>query len=150
MPSVVRAFSGKTGILSPLSDTARGDAPFDESPLHRISREMLGGVKVFAGYLGPSASQLELSESRRIEGVVSKALNPGDGADLFETALGTLVLGNGDGAVEGNYRRRTNREQRVVERHDTFPVRVLGTERARGYRSDRGPNVILGQLRASG
>ena len=113
---------------------ARPHALLEESPLHRIARQRERGLELIATDLAPAAAKLELAERREIEGIPGKAIATGDGADLLESTLGTLVLRDGDGAVERDHRRRTDRHQRVEQGDYLPPIRVLG---ATGVRMDR-------------
>src|SRR5262249_51058046 len=103
--------------LRPLlpSAAARAHAPLEEPSLHGVTRERERGSEVRARNFVPPAAQLELAERREVERIGGEAIAVGDRADRFEPALGTLVLRDGDGAVERDDRGRTNRHQRVVE-----------------------------------
>src|ERR1700686_1254591 len=122
-------------------------ALLEESPPHRVARERERGLEMIATDIAPAAAKLELAERREIEGIPGKAIATCDGADLLESTLGTLVLRDGDGAVEPDDRRGTNRHQRVVQGDYLPPIRVLGATRVRVDRCDCCFDVILGQFR---
>ena len=83
-----------------------------------------------------------------IERIVGEAVRASNRANLFEPALRTLALCDGDGAVERDDRRRANGQQLVVQRDDRCPVRLLSAMRGRMNPRDRGFEVILGQIRS--
>jgi hypothetical protein len=98
----------------------------------------------------PPAAKFKLAKRRGVERICGEAIAVGNRADLFEPTLGTLVLRDRDGAVEGDNRGRTYRHQRVVEENDGFPVRVFRAESARVNRCDRGLDVIRGEFGTCG
>ncbi len=93
-----------------------------------------------------TAPKFKLAERGVVERIGGEPIAVGNAANLFEPALGTLALRDGDGTVERNYRRRTDCHQHAVKRNDLFPVSLLGAGSHRMDRCDRGLHVILGQL----
>ena len=59
-----------------------------------------------------------------------ESLGAGDAANLLDAASGTILLRDGNGAIERDDRGRAYRHQRVVERNDRAPVRLLRAESA--------------------
>lgn len=96
----------------------------------------------------PPAPQLELSQRRLVERVRAEPVAIGDACNLFEAALGTLVLSNGNGAVERNDWRGPDAHQRVIEHNDLRPIRVLRLACCGVNPGDRRFDVILAQIRS--
>ena len=94
---------------------ARAHALLDELSLHGIAREVERRSEVLAGDFISPAVKFEFAQRGVEERVGGEAIAVGDGANLFEPTLGPFVLRDGDGAVQGNDRRRAYRHQRVVK-----------------------------------
>ncbi len=80
--------------------SAGTNALFEGLPLHRVAGEGERCSEVFARYVMLSGTQLKLAKRRVVERVPTEAIGVGDGANLFEPALWTFALCDGDGAVE--------------------------------------------------
>src|SRR5579862_6275159 len=90
-----------------------------------VAGEGEGGAEMLAGELGPAGARFKFAERGMVKGIAGETLRIGDGANLFEPALGTFMLRDGDGAVERHDRRRANGRQSVVKRNDHSPIRIL-------------------------
>src|SRR5262245_39489445 len=86
---------------------ARGHAQVEKFSFHWIARQRARRAEVLARRRVPAAAQLELAERRRVKWISSKALAVLDRADRLKPALRPIALGDGDGAIECNHRRRT-------------------------------------------
>src|SRR5262249_60858241 len=128
----------------------RGHALIEKFSFHWIARQRARRAEVLARCRVPPAAHLELAERRRVKWISSKALAVLYRADRLEPALRSIALGDGDGTIERNHRRRTHRDQHIVERNDPSPVGILGARGACVNRGDRRFEVILGKLRATG
>ena len=113
------------------SALTRTHALIEELSLHGIARESERRSEVLARDVIAAAAEFEFAERRMVERVGGEAIAVDDGANLFEPALGTFVLRDGDGAVQRNDRGRAYRHQRVVKGNDLSPVSILG---AMGHR----------------
>jgi len=132
----------------PTAALARANASIEETALHRVARQSERRPEVLARGLIPAAAKLELAERRRVERICSEAIAVGNGADRFEPTLRSLALRDRNGAVERDDRRRAYCHQRVVERNDRSPVRILRAQSACMNRRDCGFDVILGEFGA--
>src|ERR1700677_5176310 len=96
--------------LLPVSFT-HANAPFKELAFQRIACQRKRCAEVFAGCLMPSTAQFKLTQCRRIEWVCGKTIAVNNRTHLFESALRSVMLGNGDGAVKRNNGRGTHGHQ---------------------------------------
>src|SRR5260370_15368434 len=129
---------------------ARDNALIEELAFHWVACAGERFSEVRARNLVPAASKLKLAKGGEVERIRGEAIAVGNRADLFEPTLGTLVLGDRDGAVQRDNRGRTYRDQLVVERDDSLPVRVVRAEGARVDRRDRSLDVILAECGTCG
>src|SRR5271165_6108787 len=97
---------------------ARGDALLEEASLHRAASERQRGLEVGARRPLLSPAELEITERCEVERIGAQAIAPGNRPNLFEPALGTRELPDGDRSVERDNGRWPDRHQRIVEAHD--------------------------------
>src|ERR1700688_4786415 len=80
----------------------------EELPLHRVTCKCEGFPKMHEGVPMLSFAKLKFAERSMIERIAPEAVRISNRSKLFEAALRTLALRDGDGAVERNNRRRPN------------------------------------------
>lgn len=81
---------------------ARTNALFEELPLHWVAREREGSLEMVVRDRMPPAAKLKLTECRVVERVGGETIRIRDRTNLFQSALRTLVLRDGDSAVQRN------------------------------------------------
>src|SRR5207237_6791944 len=101
---------------------ARCYALLKELTLHLIPRARSGVFEMLPRRLASTRSQFELAERRKIERITHESIGIGNGANLLQATLRPLELRDGNGAVEGDDRRRTDGDQCVVQDDDLRPV----------------------------
>src|SRR5262249_51781117 len=138
-----------TGSLlgSPFACT---EAPLQEFALHRVARQGKRRSKVLARNAMLPAAKLELPHCRSVEGIAGKASAVRDRTYLFQPTVGAISLRDRNRTIERDNRRRTDRQQRVVERNDARPIRVLDPGSGRVNRRNGRLDVILGEIRTRG
>ena len=76
-------------------------------PLHRIACQRERFPEVLARHGMTPSAKLKLGERGVVERILGEAVRVGDRANLFEAALRTLALPDGDGPIESDNGRRT-------------------------------------------
>src|SRR6516165_10131047 len=96
----------KLFVVGPLrvASFACAKAPIKEPPFHRVARQSERRAEMLARRLASPTAQLKLAECSGVEGIGGESITVGDGEDLFEPTLGTLVLCHRDGAIERDNR----------------------------------------------
>jgi hypothetical protein len=107
---------------------ASTNALLEELLLHRVPRQRERFLEVLARHLIAPAAEFELTERRVVEWISVESIAVGKGANLFESPLRTLVLRDGDGAVECNYRGGTSSRSSISA---SSPAFSQGISRAR-------------------
>src|SRR5262245_29189743 len=90
---------------------------FEELPLHRVAGKTERRMEMVVGDLSPAGAKFQLSQRCGIERIGREPFAVDDRAGFLEPALRSLVLPNGDGPIQGDDWGRTDRHQRIVERH---------------------------------
>jgi hypothetical protein len=72
----------------------------EEAALHRTACQSGRRKESFPSNGKPSHAQFEFAERREIEWIRHKTITIGDLSQLFQAALRTFELGNGNGPVE--------------------------------------------------
>src|SRR6516165_305170 len=87
------------------------DALIEETTLHGVTRERERRSEVLACCLVSAAAQLKFAACGRIERIGRETVEVSNRVDFFESAFGTIALGDGDGSVERNNWGGTNCDQ---------------------------------------
>jgi len=135
--------------MSERAPVAGSHSLLEKAPFHRISGQPEGQLEMGSSLAGSSAPKHHFAKGGGIEGIPSQPLTVLDGIQGFESSLRSVPLRHGNRAVEGNYRRRTNREERVVQSDDSSPIGRFGCCGPGVHPRDRDLEMILAQLRSS-
>src|SRR5262245_14281328 len=98
----------------------------EELALGRVARERDRIAEMRGGNRVAPAAQLEFAEGRGVERIAIEGFAAANRFNFLDAALRSVALGDGDRTVERDHRRRTDRQQPVVEADELFPVGVLG------------------------
>src|SRR5215467_8818087 len=91
---------------------AVANAPFEEAPFRRISRQLQGSLEFFPRFAQTTETAFKLTPRGVIKRVPEEAPAVRDPIDLLEAARRTLVLRDGHRAIQGHDGRRLNAHQR--------------------------------------
>src|SRR5262249_13040437 len=94
------------------------DASLEQPPFHRVAGEGERDLEVRACDLASAASELQLAEHCRVEGIIDQTLAVAYCADFFQTTRRPLRLRDCERPIERNDGRRTNLHQGIIQGND--------------------------------